>query len=42
MGKGMGVESGSGVGRNRREGQMAMRMNGKLYLIRMGRWGASP
>jgi hypothetical protein len=38
MGKGMRV-SGSGVGRNRREGQMVMRISRNLQ--RMGMWGAA-
>ena len=39
MGEGMGRRmggSGSGVGRDRRDGQMAMRINGNLEV---GRWG---
>jgi hypothetical protein len=33
--------SGSGVGRNRREAQMAMRMDGNLQLMGVGWWRAS-
>ena len=41
MGQGMGC-SGSGVERDKRAGQMAMRMNGNLQLMEVRRWGASP
>jgi hypothetical protein len=37
----MGGVSGSGVGRDRRDGQMAMRMNGNLQLVGVGRKGAT-
>jgi hypothetical protein len=30
------------VGRDKKDGQMAMRMNGNLQLMGVGRWGASP
>jgi hypothetical protein len=38
-GMGMGGSSGSGVGRDRRDGQMAMRMSGNLQLVGVGRPG---
>jgi hypothetical protein len=41
MGKGMGC-SGSCVGKDRRDGKMAMKMNGNLQLTGVKRWGASP
>ena len=37
MGRGMRGKSGSGVKRDRRDDQMAMRMSGNLQLT--GRWG---
>ena len=33
--------SGSGVGRDRKDGKMAMRMNRHLQLTEVGRWGSS-
>jgi hypothetical protein len=36
MGRGMG-DAGSGVGRGKRDGQMAMRMNENLQLMGVGR-----
>ena len=41
MGRGL-EDSGSSVGRDKRDGQMAMRMNGNLQLTGRGRYGASP
>jgi hypothetical protein len=36
MGRGIGVVSGSGVGKDRKEGQMTRRMNENLKLIGVG------
>ena len=44
-GKGDGKEmgdSGPGVGKDKRDGHMAMKMNGNLQLMGVRRWGASP
>ena len=40
--KGNGGDSVPGVGKDRRDGQMAMRMNGNLQQIGRGSWGSSP
>ena len=44
MERGMGEEGGSesGVGKNRRNGHMAMRVDGNLQLMVVRRSGASP
>lgn len=42
MGKGIQGDLGSGVGRDRRDGQMAVRMNGNLQLMWVRRCGATP
>ena len=38
MGRGMRGKSGSGVKRDRRDDQMAMRMSGNLQLTGVGSW----